>query len=66
MLKLADSLPEATAFAEREPDHVKVGATGWVTVKFDVAKPIATKTLEKWIGESYSLMTAKQTKKKRG
>ena len=59
MLKLDDSLPEATALAAKHPTGCKVGAHGWVTVKLgDDAVPL--EVLEKWIDESYRLLAPKQ------
>src|SRR5688572_15785556 len=34
MLKLHDSVAEATKLASKQPDRYKVGAHGWVTVSF--------------------------------
>lgn len=59
MLKLGDSLPDAMLRAASHPEQYNAGATGWVTVKFGVQSP-PLKLLQKWIKESYSLMTPKQ------
>jgi hypothetical protein len=54
MLKLGDSKVEAAKLAAKEPDRYKVGATGWVTVKFGDEPPPAG-LLKRWIDESYRL-----------
>lgn len=52
MLKLRESLAEAQALAEREPDVYAVGSTAWVTARFaDGMGPLAV--LTRWISESH-------------
>lgn len=53
MFKLGPSLGEAKQLARAEPEHCKVGARDWVTVKFTAKVPV--KTLLAWLAESYSL-----------
>ena len=57
MFKLGASLPAASKLAMKEPDHYKAGKSGWVKVIFGNEPPPLAR-LEKWIGESYQLMTA--------
>lgn len=52
MLKLADSLAEAEGLALADPDHYRVGAHGWVTVRFDPDADPPIERLVRWIGES--------------
>ena len=59
MLKLQDSIGEATAFAAQHPDACKVGAHGWVTLTITNAAP-ATSTLLNWVNESYRLLAPKR------
>jgi len=55
MLKLRESLAEARALAEREPEVYAVGATEWVTARFvDGAGPVAV--LTRWIAESHRVV----------
>ena len=54
MLKLRDSLPEATRLASKEPGRYKVGGSGWVTVT--LAEPVPLDVLKRWIDESYRLL----------
>jgi hypothetical protein len=59
MLKLGDSLPQATQLARQQPQQCKVGAHGWVTVALgDETVPIDV--LRRWIEESYRLLAPKQ------
>lgn len=57
MLKLDASIADATARGQKKPELLKVGKSGWVTVKHRAAVPVPT--LERWIGESYALMAGK-------
>jgi predicted DNA-binding protein (MmcQ/YjbR family) len=59
MMKLGDSLPEATELAAKEPARYKVGAHGWVTVTFSDDPP-PLDMVERWIDESYRLVAGKQ------
>jgi hypothetical protein len=62
MLKLAASLPEAAAWARRQPQAVRVGAGGWVKVTFADHAPSA-QLFETWIAESYALAADSATAK---
>ncbi len=53
MVKLDESLPEATRLAQEDPSHYRVGS-GWVTVKFGSLP--AREMLVRWIAESYRIM----------
>ena len=55
MLKLSDSLSAATKLASKDPDHCKVGAHGWTTIKFAEGESISPEELQSWIVESYHL-----------
>jgi hypothetical protein len=59
MLKLGDSLGEATALASKQPDRCKVGAHGWVTVALS-PDLLPLEILQRWIEESYRLLAPKQ------
>ena len=59
-VKLQDSLAEAAKLAAKEPDRYKVGAHGWVEVKFTSDEPPPLEVLERWIDESYRLLVPKQ------
>lgn len=60
MLKLDQSLPEATRLAATNPGSVKAGAGGWVTVKFADRQPVSDDQLSQWLEESYRLFAPKQ------
>ena len=68
MVKLRESLPEATRLAAKQPDRYRAGAHGWVKATFvdDEAPPLAL--LERWIDESYRVVVVqgKPTDKKKG
>jgi hypothetical protein len=55
MLKLGDSLAIASEMALKKPHLYKVGAHGWVVVRFDDAEALPVN----WIGESYRLLAPK-------
>jgi hypothetical protein len=59
MLKLRESLEEATTLASKRPDRYKVGAHGWVTVTISNLKSLSEKLLLRWIDESYRLLASK-------
>ena len=59
MLKLHESLTEATHLASKEPSRYKVGAHGWVTVTFGNDESML-EVLKRWIDESYRLIVPKQ------
>ena len=62
MLKLRDSLPEASRLAREEPLRCKAGASGWVTV---TVKGAPKGLLRKWVEESYGLFAPKTKTKPR-
>ncbi len=66
MFKLDASMDDARARAAKEPDRFDVGSTGWVTARFDAAKPMPKALWSKWLKESYALASApkKAAKKK--
>lgn len=66
MLKLQESIPEATKLAEGEPTRYKVGASGWVTIKFDGENALPLDVLTRWIDESYRLLAPKKLVAKLG
>lgn len=57
MLKLGDSLPEASALATKESSSCKVGAHGWVTLRLD--GKWKEDLLARWIDESFRLLAPK-------
>lgn len=59
MLKLQSSLPEAEQLAAGDPDQYKVGAHGWVSIKWPGKKP-PVQRLTRWIEESYRLIAPKK------
>src|SRR5262245_49858565 len=56
MMKLSESVGEATRRAAKEPDRYKVGAGGWVTVKFGPGGGSLGTLLRRWLDESYRAM----------
>ena len=69
MVKLRESLPEATALAQKDPGAFRVGANGWVKATFGANGP-PLDLLAKWIDESYRVVvgsgpTAKPKPRKR-
>jgi hypothetical protein len=60
MLKLHESLADATDLASKAPSRYKVGAHGWVTVTFGAVEALPVGLLVSWIGESYRLLARKQ------
>ena len=65
MLKLKESVGEVASFAAKEPDRYNAGAGGWVTVRRPTEGPLPMDVMERWIGESYRLMTAGPSAKKK-
>ena len=63
MVKLADSLPEAEALSEGDPEKYKVGKFGWVTMNFPADEEPPVGLLERWIVESYRLLVPKSIAK---
>jgi hypothetical protein len=60
MLKLGESAAEAAELASKEPSRYKVGAHGWVTVKFAADESPPLDVLKRWIDESYRLLAPNQ------
>jgi hypothetical protein len=60
MLKLRDSLPEATKLAAKQSDRYGVGAHGWVSATFDHGQSPPPDLFERWIDESYRLLVPKK------
>lgn len=59
MLKLKQSLDEATKLSTKHPDNVKAGKTGWVTITVGPGTTLPLDLLQRWIGESYLLIVPK-------
>lgn len=59
MLKLKDSLGEAQALAQAQPEICSVGKTQWVTLKLTSQDQVAVETLEGWIEESFRTLAPK-------
>ncbi|MEM9065360.1 MAG: hypothetical protein AAGB51_07705 [Planctomycetota bacterium] len=55
MFRLRDSLGKAEEMAAVAPDDFQIGNQGWVTARFDAAKPLSTRIWKRWLKESYSL-----------
>src|SRR5688572_11490667 len=60
MLKLKDSLPEASKLAAKEPAAYRVGSTNWVTVTLTHNQGPPAGVVERWIDESFRLLAPKQ------
>jgi predicted DNA-binding protein (MmcQ/YjbR family) len=58
MVKLHDSLPQATALAKKDAASCRVGAGGWVTAVLPHDAPTPD-FLPRWIDESYQLLVHK-------
>jgi hypothetical protein len=56
-VRLAASAGEAKQLAKAEPQRYALGASGWATVKFGEDEPPPLGLLERWIAESWSLVT---------
>ena len=61
-LKLGESLSSAAAIAAKDPEHVRVGAGGWVLLKFE--SKLALREMERWIAESHALFQPKSAGKR--
>lgn len=61
MLKLDQSLAEATRVAAANPGSVKVGGHGWTTVTFADGESVPMDLVSKWLQESYRLFAPKGT-----
>jgi hypothetical protein len=60
MVKLGESLAEATKLASKTLGWYKAGANGWVKVTFGDGDSPPPGLLERWIDESYRLLAPKQ------
>jgi hypothetical protein len=60
MVKLRESLPEATKLAAKDPERYGVGAHGWVSATFAHSESPAGGLFERWIEESYRLLVPKK------
>jgi hypothetical protein len=60
MLKLRESLAEATDLAAEEPNRYRVGAHGWITITLGDARSPMLERLLRWVDESYRLLAPKQ------
>jgi hypothetical protein len=56
MLKLRESLSEATRLEKAEPERYRAGAGGWVKVSFVPDAPADLALLAKWIAESHRVL----------
>ncbi len=56
MVKLRDSLAEASALSRKEPDRYQAGGQGWVRVKLRDDDSTPPEPMARWIEESYRLM----------
>ncbi|NND02838.1 MAG: hypothetical protein HKN91_08625 [Acidimicrobiia bacterium] len=55
MFKLRESMEQASAMADEQPERFEVGSTGWVTARFTAEEPLPKKVWEKWLQESYDV-----------
>ena len=60
LLKLRESLPEATELATAEPKRYGVGVHGWVSATFRRDESPPPGLLERWIDESYRLLAPRK------
>lgn len=60
MVKLGESLDEASLLADQKPDNFSVGKHGWTTLRFPSGKGPAKKLLNNWVNESYRLLASKK------
>src|SRR5262245_12425822 len=60
MLKLGDSLHEATKLSSQLPGSCQVGAHGWVKLTFGESASPPAVLLARWVEESYRLLAPKQ------
>ncbi len=57
MFRLQRSMSQATKLAAKEPKRFEVGSTGWVTTRFSAEAPLPKPLWEKWLTESYGLVS---------
>ncbi len=60
LLKLSDSLPEASALAAKEPHRYGVGRTHWVSVHLPHTVSLPAGLAEGWTRESFRLLAPKK------
>ena len=60
MVKLTESLDEASALEAKEAEHYKVGLHGWTTITFEHGQTPPAGLLERWIDESYRAVAPKR------
>jgi YjbR protein len=60
MVKLRDSLAEASRLEKKKPRSYTVGGGGWVKATFGRDESPPPGLLERWIGESYRLLVHKE------
>jgi hypothetical protein len=58
MFKLERSLGQARKLASKDRGRVQVGSTGWVTTRFTAEAPLSKAVWERWLKESYDLLSA--------
>jgi hypothetical protein len=59
MLKLGDSLDEATLLESKRPENFNVGKGGWTTLRFPLTDSPDGDLFDRWIEESYRLLATK-------
>jgi hypothetical protein len=64
MVKLSDSVAGATKLAAKHPTRYKVGSNGWTTAMFGEGMDAPLDLLERWIDESYRVVTSSKSKSK--
>ena len=66
MFKLDSSRAQAEKLASEQPDRFELGAGQWVVARFTMEKPLPKTIWNKWLKESYALMSgAAATPKKK-
>jgi hypothetical protein len=61
MLKLHESLPEATRLQAKSPQNYAVGGHGWVKATFKNPEALPSPLFDRWIKESYRLLVPAAT-----
>lgn len=64
MVKLDESVPDASTLASHKPQYYKVGSGGWTTVVWKDPKDVSVEHMKKWVGESYRVFASAGTAKK--
>ena len=57
--KLKESVPEMTELAAKDPERYESGIGGWCCVKLGDHGLPPVKQVERWVAESYRLLSAK-------